>query len=59
MTMSSLMLDPDHQHVFAAGPNCLYCGMHVEETRRQAEHRMLTEAFNRLADVLEKLEKKL
>ncbi len=54
------VVELEHDHVFLTSQSrCLRCGMHIEEVRRQQEHRMLTEAFDRLAAVLEKLEVRL
>jgi hypothetical protein len=49
-----------HDHVFVSGQNrCYACGVTVQEARAEAQTQMLTEAFSRLAAVLEKLEAKL
>lgn len=49
-----------HDHAFLTTPGrCMWCGITTEELRRQIEHQMLVDAFNRLADVLDKLEAKL
>lgn len=53
-------LPVNHDHMFLTVPGrCYFCGITTEELRRQAEHKMLVDAYNRLADVLEKLEAKL
>lgn len=54
------MSEQEHEHTFLTLPGrCIFCGLTSEEARQQELHRMLTEAFNRLADVLERVERKL
>ncbi len=47
-------------HWFIGGNSrCQHCGMSLQDVRAEGQTLMLTEAFDRLAAVLEKLEAKL